>query len=464
MGTKKIGNNKIVVIGAGSAEFGSQSLYGIMQTEGLHGFELHLVDIDQDKLGLITRLAERLNRELGADMQIFSTMKREEALEDAGFIILSIAIEREELWLKDYELALQHGITHYAENGGPAAFTHACRNMAAIGPILEDIQRLCPNAVLLNFTNPMQRICTAIHKLSEVQIMGICHQITFGYFILGVIFQEELGLSFPKDLRFQWTDEGVELWFSTAAQVAETLEIVAAGINHFTWMLAVKERSTGTDLYPDLIKKAPRLPETFEPLTQELFRIFEVMPVPGDCHLTEYVPYTSDRREKTWQRYDIQFYDLEWGKRRREEGLLRIREVVDGKENIEVLRPITSERAEILIDGIANNRHLYEEALNIPNRGYITNLPDGAMVEVPGIITSEGPSGLVVGELPESIAELCRRQISINELTVEAFQKGDRRLVHQLFAIDPMIQDPQAAVNLADAYLKLYKDYLPSFT
>ena len=456
-------NRKIVVIGAGSAEFGSQSLYGIMQTEGLHGFELYLVDIDPEKLELISRLAERMNRDLGADMRIYSTTERKEALEDAGFLILSIAIEREDLWLKDYQLALKYGVNHYAENGGPAAFTHSCRNLAAIGPILQDIEKLCPEAVLLNFTNPMQRICTAIQRLSKVRIIGICHQITFGYFILGVLFQKQLGLSFPKDFRFEWTDEAVELWFTTAKEVAKALEIAAAGINHFTWMLSVKERSSGRDLYPELKKKLGNLPESFEPLTQELFRIFDVMPVPGDCHLTEYVPYTSDQREKTWERYDIQFYDLQWGKRRREEGLRRIREVLAGREKLDALRPIISERAEILIDAIANNRHLYEEALNIPNRGYITNLPDGAMVEVPGIVTSEGPTGLVVGDLPEAIAALCRRQISINELTAEAFRKGDRRLVHQLFAIDPMIQDPLVAVKLADEYLALYKDYLPTF-
>jgi len=456
-------NRKIVVVGAGSAEFGSQSLYGIMNTEGLHGFELHLVDIDPEKLDLVSRLAERMNLNLGAQMRIYSTTRREEAFENAGFLILSIAIEREDLWLKDYRLALKYGITHYAENGGPAAFTHSCRNMAAIGPILQDIEKLCPEAVLLNFTNPMQRICTAIHRLSKVQVIGICHQITFGYFILGVLFQDELGLSFPIDLRFEWTDEAVELWFSTAKEVAKSLEIVAAGINHFTWMLSVKERSSGRDLYPELREKIGNLPETFEPLTQELFRIFGVMPVPGDCHLTEYVPYTSDQREKTWERYDIQFYDLEWGKRRREDGLHRIQQVLAGRDEIESLRPIISERAEILIDAIANNRHLYEEALNIPNRGYITNLPYGAMVEVPGILASEGPAGLVVGDLPEAIAALCRQQISINELTVQAFREGDRRLVHQLFAIDPMIQDPAAAVKLADEYLELYRDYLPTF-
>jgi alpha-galactosidase len=332
-----------------------------------------------------------------------------------------------------------------------------------IGPILEDIERLCPDALLLNFTNPMQRICTGIQRLSEVQIIGICHQITFGYFILGVAFRDELGLTFPEDLRFEWTDGAVKLWFSTASEVMKTLEIVAAGINHFTWMLSVKERRSGRDLYPELREKVDKLPATFEPLTQEIFRIFGLMPVPGDCHLTEYVPYTADRREKTWRRYDIQFYDLQWGTRKRQEGLRVIREVLAGNQSLEALRPITSERVEILVDGIANNRHLYEEALNIPNRRCIPNLPEGAIVEVPGILTSEGPNGLNVGCLPEAIAALCRRQISINELTVEAFQRGDRRVVHQLFALDPMIQDPAAAVKLAEEYLELYQAYLPAF-
>ncbi len=88
-------NRKIVAIGAGSAEFGLQSLWGIMQTEGLHGFELQLVDIDQEKLSLITRLAEKINRDLGADVRIRATTNREEALPGAGFVILSIAIDRE---------------------------------------------------------------------------------------------------------------------------------------------------------------------------------------------------------------------------------------------------------------------------------------------------------------------------------------------------------------------------------
>jgi alpha-galactosidase len=187
------------------------------------------------------------------------------------------------------------------------------------------------------------------------------------------------------------------------------------------------------------------------------------MPVSGDSHLTEYVPYTSDAREQTWHRFDIQFYDMEWGKRKREEGWKLVRDILDGRVQLDALHFSYSERAEHIIEAIANNHHTYEEALVLPNKGYIANLPSDAIVEVPAIITSDGATGVVVGELPEPIAELCRRQIVINEMTVSAFLNRDRKIVYQLFAIDPMIQDPDVAIQLADEYLKLNKKYIPEF-
>lgn len=159
-------NKKIVVIGAGSSEFGLDSLAGIMRTEGLFGSELALVDIDLDKLRVLEKLAHRMNREWQAEMTVRATTRREEVLADAGFVILSVAVDREEAWERDHQIGLRHGITHYAENGGPAAFTHACRNLALILPILKDIEAHCPHAHLLTFTNPLTRICTAVSRLS----------------------------------------------------------------------------------------------------------------------------------------------------------------------------------------------------------------------------------------------------------------------------------------------------------
>ena len=454
---------KIVVIGAGSAEFGCVTLLGMMQLQGLHGFELALVDIDKERLEAITALARKMNQKWQADMKITSSADRTEALPGAGYVMLSVAIEREDLWMLDHETALKYDITHFAENGGPAAFVHTCRNLGIILPILQDIEELCPGAVLFDLTNPTQRICTAARSFSKIQTLGVCHQITFGYYLLGLLFRKELGLSFPDNYRFVWTDQGIEDWFTTAYAVMERFEIKAAGINHFTWMLDVRDRNTGEDLYPQIAEKRKQLPPTFEPLSQKIFDIFGIMPVSGDSHLGEYVPYTSDAREKTWHRYDIQFYDMEWGKRKREEGWKLVRDILDDKVGLDSLSFVYSERAEHIIDSIANNRYTYEEALVLPNKGYITNLPRDSIVEVPAIISTDGATGVVVGELPEPIAEFCRRQITINEMTVQAFLKRERKLVYQLFAIDPMIQDPEVAIRLADEYLELNKNYIPEF-
>jgi alpha-galactosidase len=122
-----------------------------------------------------------------------------------------------------------------------------------------------------------------------------------------------------------------------------------------------------------------------------------------------------------------------------------------------------SERAEFVIDALVNNRQLYEEAVNIPNQGYISNLPDGAIVEVPGLVGADGISGIYIGELPESIAAICRTQLTINDLNVEAFIHGNREVVYQMFAIDPMIQNPDIAIKLADEYIDVNLDHIPIF-
>jgi alpha-galactosidase len=140
-----------------------------------------------------------------------------------------------------------------------------------------------------------------------------------------------------------------------------------------------------------------------------------------------------------------------------------LRKAADGLESIEPLRSEMSERHEFIMDAILHNKHAYEEAVNVPNKSYISNLPDDAIVEVPGIVDADGVKGVHVGPLPEPIAELCRRQIVINNLLVDAFATGSRDLVYQIFAIDPMIQDLRVARSLADDLIEANRDHLPAF-
>ena len=240
---------KIVVIGAGSASFGLANLGAILRTPELKGSELCLIDINEKGLNMITKLAHRVNKEWQADFTIKSSIERRDLLEDADFVIVSIAIDREKCWISDFEIAQTYKIMHYAENGGPGAFMHTARNIAIVMPILKDIEELCPDAWVLNFTNPVPRICIAANRYSNIKTLGICHQINFGYLILANVLAEDYGLKFSQDYLFRWGSDGGEpKAFEYGGRISDKVEILAGGINHFTWI----DHATynGIDLMP----------------------------------------------------------------------------------------------------------------------------------------------------------------------------------------------------------------------
>ncbi len=457
---------KIVVIGAGSASFGLTNLGAILRTPELQGSELCLVDIDPAGLQLIARLAERLNKEWQADFIIKSSTARRDCLSEADFVILSVAMDREKCWRMDQQIAQKYRIMHYAENGGPGGFMHLARNVALIMPILKDIERMCPEAWVLNFTNPVPRICIAAARFTKVKMIGICHQLEFGYLIAGNVLSAELGIAVAPDYQFRWEEIFGEKNQSAAIKraAAAKLDILAAGLNHFTWMLSIRDKQTGTDLYPLLRERFRTHYPGFEPLTRVLFDSFKICPVPGDCHLVEYLPYTHNMARNSWAKYEIQMYPLDKGEVSRHEMWQRITAMAEGREPLDVLREVHTERAELVIAAIKDNQHAYEPALNIPNRGYIANLPEGAIVEVPAVVSAAGVHGIGVGALPVPIAELCRRQITLAELSAVAAVTGDRELALQAFLLDPMIDDPEVAQQLLHEYLVAEQDYLPQFS
>jgi alpha-galactosidase len=455
---------KIVVIGAGSASFGLANLGAILRMPELKGSELCLVDVREAGLAQVTALAERINREWGSGFTIRSGTDRTRLLPDADFVILSVAIDREKCWEMDLEIARQHGIMHYAENGGPGGLMHASRNIALIMPILRDIERLCPDAWVMNFTNPVPRICIAAARFTKVRMVGICHQILFGYLIVANVLARELGIDVPGDVKYRWRDERMEPYLRILSEASEEkLDIRAAGINHFTWMLSIREKATGRDLYPLFREKYMAGYADFEPLTREMFALIGTCPVPGDCHMVEYLPYTHNMNRGTWEAYDIQMYPLHTAAEERDAMWKDIDAMARGLKPIDHLKTVHTERAEIMIASILKNAHTYELAANLPNRGYIENLPEGAIVEVPADVSATGIAGIGVGKLPEPVAELCRRQITIAELAVEAAVTGDYQRALQAMTLDPMIDDPRVARKLLDAYLAAEKEYLPQF-
>ncbi|OGO35187.1 MAG: hypothetical protein A2Z16_16225 [Chloroflexi bacterium RBG_16_54_18] len=457
---------KIAIIGAGSAIFGLNTISALVGSQRLKGSHLALVDRNPEALALIAQLARRLNREWGASMTFSTHTQHAEALEEAAFVVSAIEVPpREKLWRSDYEIPLKYGVRQtYAENGGPGGFAHAARNIGPVLEIVRDMEQACPDAWFINFTNPMMRICDTVARYSKIKVVGLCHQIHVGYGMVGLVLAKELGISVPQGIISTHADP--DIWprlGKIADQAMRLVNIQAAGINHFTWMLDLRDKRTGEDLYPLFAERWASFDPTFEPLTRRMYETFGWFPIPGDEHMCEYLPWLNDPLTKPWEKYEISLYDWDLMDQMRITGYNEIASMGEGASSIEHLRDSDSEGALEMIENIAGAGAHYHLAVNLSNQGYITNLPVGAIVEVPGIVGGAGVHGLGVGQLPEPIAELCRREITASRLCVDAAIHGDRQAALQCLLLGPVVTDMDVAQFILDDYLETYREYLPQF-
>ncbi|MCB0100929.1 MAG: hypothetical protein H6635_04595 [Anaerolineales bacterium] len=456
----------ITVIGAGSASFGENTLSALMRSEKLKGSTLRLVDRNAQSLDIVHRLASRLNKEWGAGMTITAHAHHKDALEGANFVVSAIEVgPREELWKSDFEIPLKYGVHQpYAENGGPGGFIHAARNVNPVLEIVRDMEKACPDAWFINFTNPMVRICDLVNRYSKIKVVGLCHQIYAGYGMVGVALAKDLGIEVPDGLEGMHADVMQHpLQQQVVHQTVPRVDIRAAGTNHFTWILSVHDRQTGEDLYPLLRKRFFEVGESFEPLTQRIFQDFGLFPVPGDTHLCEYLPWMSDPITKPWEKFNIRLYDWELMAGVRDFSLDRLNEMANGNMTLEGLLESDSEGALEMIENIAYAGNHYHLAANLPNQGQISNLPLGAIVETPVHVNGAGIHPVHVGALPEPIAELCRRELTVAQLGIDAVVEGNYDKALQCLLLDPVVRDMHVARNILDDYLKTYKAHLPKF-
>ncbi|MCA9939512.1 MAG: alpha-glucosidase/alpha-galactosidase [Anaerolineales bacterium] len=455
----------IVIIGAGSASFGPGTVATLLRSEALRGSHLSLVDLNEESLNLVTQVARRMNAEWGAEMTIRASTERREVLPGADFVVVSIEVPpREVLWRMDWEIPLKHGLRQpYGENGGPGGFMHTCRQIPPLLAIARDMETLCPDAWLINFSNPLPRLTRAISKYTRIKTVGKCHQIKVGYAIVATLLAGRYGITVPPGVRFH-SDPGNVSNIGVMAEAGQQhVKIKVAGLNHFIWLLDVRDRRTGEDLYPALRAARADAPPTMEPLSMDLFRIFGYCPVPGDTHLCEYLPWLHDAQARPWERYEIPLYDWGGNENWRDLNLYLLRQMAVGKMSVAAMQEARSEGAVELIEGMWGNLNVYDETVNVPNRGAIANLGAEVVVEVPALINRMGVQPLPVGPLPPAIAELCRREAALVELVVDAAVSGDRKLALQALLLDPMIDDIARAEAILDDYLTQFADYLPQF-
>lgn len=461
---------RIVLVGAGSASFGLGTLATLLREPGLRGSTVCLVDINAAGLALIEQMAQRMVAEWDTGIHVECAADRRQALRGADFVAVSIETgPRETLWKQDYELTLPLGLRQpYAENGGPGGFAHALRNIPPMIDIARDMEALCPEAWLINLTNPLPRLCRAVTRYTRVKTVGLCHQIHYGYAILGLIFADELGIERPPVLTNGASYDlieavGLDGYRALTAQAAEKLSIRSAGLNHFIWALDIRSRATGEDLYPRLREKLDQMPPSFEPLAREVYPLVGAMPIAGDTHFCEYLPWVTNAQREPWERYAIRLYHWDAGAAERDQMWQTIEAMACGSASVEPLRDAFSEGVYEIIAGITRSENRFMEAVNIPNRGHIANLPDGTIVEVAGLVNGEGVNGLAVGSLPPMVAELCRREAALVEVVVQAGVEGDREAALQALLLDPHVDDIGLARDILDSYLSAFAEWLPQF-
>lgn len=442
--------DKIVIIGVGSVSFGP-SILGDLFTfaDELRGAEVWLVDINAESLDVMARYAERLNDAFERPFMLRCAADRRAALPGADFVIVSVAVDRMAAWKLDWQIPLKHGVRHVlGENGGPGGLSHALRNIPLLLDIARDVERLAPGALLLNFTNPMSRLCMAVHRHTCVPFVGLCHQIGEGYTLVNQALQ-----IVPRD-----AEHATRGWHNLVAEIERRIHITAAGLNHFTFILDIRDAATGEDLYPRLREKLAAMPLDFELMSRRMMDAFGLFCATGDGHAGEYVGFAAETLALTG--YDFARYE-----QRGHEQWERVRQLA-GLEDAAAVRASvkrTGERAIPIIHAVRRDLNQHELSANIPNDGCIANLPDDAIVEVPAVVNARGVHGVHVGLLPKGLAALMRREVEIQELVVEAGVRGDRNAALQALLLDPHIHSYAQATHLLDDLIKAHARYLPQF-
>ena len=426
---------KLVVIGAGSVIFGVDLLSDLFQTPELRGCRLALVDVDAAKLERMAGLAARLNEASGWGVSLEASVDRATVLSAADFVVTAVEVRRDDLWRLDHELCLKHGFPSVlSENAGPGGLSHAFRTIPLVIDICRDVERLCPEALLINYTNPEGRICLAIRRHTGVRAVGLCHGVA-----------------------------GSALWAAFLLErQPEDIEILAAGVNHFTWTTGLRDRRSGDDLYPAFRRRLAEQPPEVQPLSRLLFERFGLFPTTGDDHVGEFIGWAHEV-------IGTKGFDFAGQEGERERLSRHLEDWNAGTESVEPLlseppreRVLGISAAGLAADIVAG-RLAPKHSLILPNDGYIDNVDAGAVVEVPGVIEEGKVGGLPVGSLPGHIASMVAREVEIQELVVDAAVTGSRELALQALLIDPVVHSARAADAFLDEVLSVHRPYLPSF-
>jgi alpha-galactosidase len=311
------------------------------------------------------------------------------------------------------------------------------------------MERLCPTALLLNFTNPEHKVCEAISRLTSIRSMGLCHGVFMGLHQIATLLERDVA----------------------------DLDAAACGMNHCTFFQYIRDRKTGEDLYP-LLRERERAGDWLSRwheigLGRVMFRRFGLWPSPASNHYGEYINWAEEFVPGQLQYYYDPLDGHPWDTGDIPDFVYTINEVKDDRPWVKpphALEPLdkaemrnSGEVAIPIIEAVGCGVAQRIDAINVPNEGAIPNLPDDMVVEIPADGSLGKLQNCQMEPLPEALAAILRLHGSIHKLLVEAYAEGSRDKLIQAMLLEPTVDSYRRTVECVDEMLRLQQSLLPEF-
>ena len=447
---------KLTIIGAGSTVFTKNIVVDLLTIEQFKSIEIALMDIDQNRLIKTKEVLEIIAKKMGATPKISMHTNRRESLLDADFVQTTIQVGGyKPSTVIDFEIPKKFGLKQtIADTLGIGGIMRSLRTIPVLLNIAEDIEQVCPNALWMQYVNPMCTNMIAINKVfPNIRNIGLCHSVQGTAEMLAEDLQENI-----NNISYQ-----------------------CAGINHMAFFQKFEKISTGEDLYPKLKRLANQIlsdkkissrtkkqefpgRNLHEKVRYEILKRFGFFVTESSEHFAEYVPwFIKPNKEELIEKYKIpideyifrcEYYSELWNELDKDISIIT---------NEEIKR--SHEYASYIIDAIVNNNKFIVYG-NVMNNGLIENLPSNCCVEVPCIVNDKGFFPQKIGRLPEQLSALMRTNINVQILTAEAALTKKREHIYHAAMLDPLTSSHLSIDEifaLTDEMLEAHADYLPKY-
>jgi alpha-galactosidase len=446
---------QITIIGGGSYQWTPELLADLLGTPSLRGAHVVLEDVDPAPLEPMAALARRLDEALGAGTSVATTTDQRRALEGADFVIVTISTGGFESMAVDLEVPARYGIRQsVGDTVGPGGVNRSLRNVPVLVGVAEDMAELCPDAWLLNITNPMTCLTRAVCRQTAVRSVGLCHEV--GNWALDLA----IALGRPAD----------------------AVRATVAGVNHFPVVTALEvEGEDGFAILTEMTAEAGGLDalaphpgrveaEAFSRLdfcrrhllALTLLERWGAFPAAGDRHLAEFVPWVLTESSAWGARYNIELTAMETRRAHQAGYVADVDAWLAGTKELQTWP--SGELPALVIDSLVTGTPR-ELPVNIPNAGQVPDVPADAVVESMCVVDGDGVRGRDVAPLPAPFAELVRRHAAVTELTLDAAVEGDRSTAGAAFLLDPLAGrgDLGSTEAMVDELLAGTAAWLPRF-